>query len=413
MKLLFLTARPPWPPRRGDQARAAGLIEVLAERHQIRVLSLQGPSFKPAPPPCANVTLEVLRVPAVWVAVQAVVGGGALLLGARRPIQAALFDLPAFQRQAAEVLAEFQPDVVIVQLSRLADVLPALAGTPVLLDLIDSLALNIQRRAEHSSLLAPFWRLEAARLLAWEKAAVAKVACATVVAERDRAFLGLPAESLRVLPFGIETPAAMPFRSGPHEFELVLTGNLGYFPSVVGIHRFLREVWPLLCAALPEIKLLLAGARPASSLRRLVAATPGVELAADPPDLRAQLRRGAVAIAPLEAGSGTPIKVLEAMAEGLPVVASPAALGGLDDLPEGAVRRADTPRRFADAILELLANPAAASMQAERAFAWVVARHERRLVAEGLEAMLAEIVAAAVSPAVRPAVSPGAPPAPR
>lgn len=395
MKLLFLTARPPWPPRRGDQARAAGLIEVLAERHEIRVLSLQGPSFQPAPPPCTNVTLEVLRVPSVFVAVKAITGGLALLLGGRRPVQAALFDLPALRLQAAEVVAEFQPDVVIVQLSRLADVLPALAGTPVLLDLIDSLALNIARRAEHSALLAPFWRLEAARLLAWEQAAVEKVALATVVAERDRAFLGLPADRLQVLPFGIEAPAELPRRPGPHEFELVLTGNLGYFPSVVGIGRFLREVWPLLCAAMPEIRLLLAGARPAASLRRLVAATLGVELVADPPDLRAQLRRGAVAIAPLEAGSGTPIKVLEAMAEGLPVVASPAALGGLDDLPDGAVRRAENPREFADAILELLEKPAAAAAQAERAFAWVAARHDRRGVAERLEGMLEKIVTAA------------------
>lgn len=401
MKLLFLTARPPWPPRRGDQARAAGLIEVLAERHDIRVLSLQGPSFKPTPPPRDNVTLEVLRVPSVWVALKAVVGGIGLLLGGRRPVQAALFDLPALRRQAAEVMAEFQPDVVIVQLSRLADVLPALGDTPVLLDLIDSLALNITRRAEHASLLGPFWRLEAARLLAWERAAAERVALATVVAERDRAFLGLPAERLRVLPFGIEAPAMLPARSQPSEFELVLTGNLGYFPSVVGIGRFLDEVWPILCLALPEIRLLLAGARPPRSLRRRVLGTPGVELVADPADLRAQLRRGLVAIAPLEAGSGTPIKVLEAMAEGLPVVASPAALGGLDALPEGAVRRAASPREFCRAILELLADPAAAAAQAGKAFEWVVARHERRAVAARLEEMLAGMLSGEDPPAPR------------
>lgn len=386
MKLLFLTARPPWPPRRGDQARAAGLIEVLAERHQIHVLSLVGPSFKPAPPPCANVTLEVLRVPAPWVAFQAITGGLAALCGSRRPIQAALFDLPAFRRHAAEMVAELQPDAAVVQLSRLAHVLPALGGVPVVLDLIDSLALNMENRAKHSGLLAPLWRFEAGRLLAWERAAVAEAALSTVVAERDRTFLG--GERLRVLPFGIEIPASLPERPAAPEYELVLTGNLGYFPSVEGATFFIREVWPRLCAELPEIRLLLAGARPARSLRRLAAATPGVDLVADPPDLRQQLRRGAIAIAPLRAGSGTPIKILEAMAAGLPVVASASALDGLDGLPAGAAAGAGDAASFAAAILALLADPAAAEKQRSMASEWVAERHDRRAVAGLFESWL-------------------------
>lgn len=389
MKLLFLTARPPWPPRRGDQARAAGLIEVLAERHEIEVLSLVGPSFKPAPPPVRNVSLEVLRVPAAWVGIQALAGGTAALFGSRRPVQAALFDLPAFRRHAAEIVAKNAPDAVIVQLSRLAHVLPALSGVPVILDLIDSLALNMENRAAHSSLLAPLWRFEATRLLAWERAAVEQAGAATVVAERDRAYLG--DGKLRVLPFGIAIPPELPPRAASPEYELVLTGNLGYFPSVEGAIFFLREVWPRLCAVQPEIRLLLAGARPPHSLKKLAAATPGVDLVADPPDLREQLRRGALAIAPMRAGSGTPIKILEAMAEGLPVVASPSALAGLDQLPAGASRAAEDSAAFADGILALLGDPAAAETQRGLAFEWVKARHDRHAVAAELEALIASL----------------------
>lgn len=384
MKILFITARPPWPARRGDQARAAGLIEVLAERHQIRVLSLVGPSFEPEPPPCPGVTLEVLRVPAAWVAFKAVTGGIATLGGGRRPVQVALFDLPALARQAGEVAAEMRPDLVVVQLSRLAGVLPALAGQRVALDLIDSLALNMEQRAARSGLLGPFWRAEARRLLAWERAAVAEAALATVVAERDRVYLG--GSRVQVLPFGIAVPEALPAREEKPDYELVMTGNLGYFPSVEGAGFFIREVWPLLCAARPEIRLLLAGARPARAVRRL-ALNPGVDLAADPADLRAELRRGAIAIAPLRAGSGTPIKILEAMAEGLPVVATPAALAGLDGLPQGAAARASTAAEFRDAILRLLAEPVAAEEQRRIAFEWVRSRHDRRAVAAAFEGL--------------------------
>lgn len=384
MKVVFITARPPWPPRRGDQARAAGLIEVLAERHEIRVLSLVGPGFKPAPPPVDSVTLEVLRVPALWVALKAIFGGIAMVLGGRRPVQAAMFDLPSLRHHAAEVLDEFKPDLVVVQLSRLADVLPALRPYPVLLDLIDSLALNMENRAARGGFLAPLWRIEARRLLAWERAAVETATVSTVVAERDRAFLAAGGK-LRLLPFGIEVPDTLPPRAAAPEYELVLTGNLGYFPSVDGVTWFLREVWPLLCAELPEIRLMLAGARPSRALRRLAAATPGVDLVADPADLKAELRRGAIALAPLRAGSGTPIKILEAMAEGLPVVASPMALEGLDALPAGAAAKAADASQFRDEILRLLADPAAAERQRTAAFEWVGERHDRRQVAAQLE----------------------------
>jgi glycosyltransferase involved in cell wall biosynthesis len=389
LKIVFITARPPWPPRRGDQARAAGLIEVLAERHEIRVLSLVGPGFKPEPPPVENVSLEVLRVPALWVGLKAIAGGVATLFGGRRPVQAALFDLPSLRHHAAEVLDEARPDLVVVQLSRLADVLPALRGYPVLLDLIDSLALNMQNRAARGGLPAPFWRAEARRLLAWERAAVQSATVATVVAERDRAFLG--GDRLRLLPFGIEIPEALPERTAAPEYELVLTGNLGYFPSVDGVRWFLREVWPLLCAELPEVRLLLAGARPSRSLRRLAFATPGVDLVADPPDLKAELRRGALALAPLRAGSGTPIKILEAIAEGLPVVASPMALEGLDRLPAGAAARAANAIEFRDAILRLLADPEVAEKQRRIAFEWVAEHHDRRKVAAQLESLLPKL----------------------
>ena len=393
MKVVFITARPPWPPRRGDQARAAGLIEVLAERHEIRVLSLVGPGFNPAPPPVDDVSLEVLRVPALWVGLKALSGGVAMVLGGRRPVQAAMFDLPSLRHHAAEVLDEFKPDLVVVQLSRLADVLPALRPYPVLLDLIDSLALNMENRAARGGFLAPLWRIEARRLLSWERAAVETATVSAVVAERDRTYLAAGGK-LRLLAFGIEVPEALPPRAASPEYELVLTGNLGYFPSVDGVTWFLREVWPLLCAELPEIKLLLAGARPSRALRRLALATPGVDLVADPADLKAELRRGAIALAPLRAGSGTPIKILEAMAEGLPVVASPMALEGLDQLPVGAAAKASEPTEFRDAILRLLAEPAAAERQRAAAFEWARERHDGRKIAAELE-LLADSAARA------------------
>ncbi len=99
---------------------------------------------------------------------------------------------------------------------------------------------------------------------------------------------------------------------------------------------------------------------------------------ADPADLRAELRRGAIAIAPLRAGSGTPIKILEAMAEGVPVVATPAALAGLDGLPPAPPPGPKAPPTSATPSSRLLADPAAADTQRRIAYEWVKERHDRR-----------------------------------
>ena len=140
--------------------------------------------------------------------------------------------------------------------------------------------------------------------------------------------------------------AARPARP-PGEAELAITGNLGYFPTARGVAWFLDEVWPEVARKYPRARLLVAGARPPRSLVRRVRAVGG-RLVADPDDLPALLAAADLALAPLLAGSGTPIKLLEALAAGIPAVATPAAAEGLDPalarcvaIPDGRGRLGD------------------------------------------------------------------------
>jgi glycosyltransferase involved in cell wall biosynthesis len=395
MRILIVSPRPPWPGFRGDQARAAGLATRLAERHEVALLAQQWPGF-----PTAEGPLPVERVRIGWgaLATRAVVGGCGVLLGGDRPAQVELFHHGAFRRALRATRDRFRPDVVWLLLSRLGDALDELDGLSVVVDLVDSLGLNMAARAARAPATAVFWRREARRLFAWDTRIVRRAALATVVAERDRASLLAAAPDattaadlerrLRVLPFGLELPAAPPARQPAPEPTLVVGGNLGYFPTVDGIAWLLREVWPALRARRPALRLLLAGARPAAAVRRLATTTDGVELVADPPDLRALTRRATVALAPLHAGSGTPIKVLEAIADGLPVVATPGAAAGLDDLPADALRVGADPASFAAAVEAALDDPAESARRAAVAFGWLRTRHEMRVVAAQCEELL-------------------------
>jgi len=120
--------------------------------------------------------------------------------------------------------------------------------------------------------------------------------------------------------------------------------------------RLATGILPLVRRHCPSALVILAGRSPAAAVRSL-AANAGIELHEDPPDLSGFYERADVAAVPLSEGGGTRIKILEAMASGLPVVATALAVEGLD-LAEGEeVLLAESDEGIARHIVELYRNP--------------------------------------------------------
>jgi glycosyltransferase involved in cell wall biosynthesis len=115
-----------------------------------------------------------------------------------------------------------------------------------------------------------------------------------------------------------------------------------------------------------------------------------VRLFADPEHLGGLLEGAAVAVAPLFSGSGTPIKILEAMAARVPVVTTSTGRAGLDDLPPEAICSSDHPEGFARAVVELLENPTRAWRQTLAAARWLQLRHDRQRISVRFEEVLQE-----------------------
>lgn len=389
MKVLFVTARPPWPSRRGDQARAAAWIEGLRSSnpsgpHQVRLLALRPAGFpQDFPNDVQGQTFALSRTGML----------SSPLRRPRLPLQVAMHVHRGLQKALDNEIEVFQPDVIVPVLSRVGW-LRIPREIPVVLDLVDSLALNMENRARQEPLLRWLWLWEAQRMAAWDRRLVERAAAAVVVAERDRAAVidQRPdlAQRVEVLPFGLPVTASPP-TLGDNQEIVLLSGNLGYFPTVDAAGYFATEVWPRLRSQRPNAEWWLAGARPAPAIRRL-ADLPGVRVIADPVDLGAVRRQARVAIVPLRSGSGTPIKVLEAMADGIPLVVTPAAADGLDKAPADAAVVTDDAAAMADAIAHLLADPTAAEEQCRKAWEWVRQRHGLDRVVSAFESLLRRVV---------------------
>ena len=148
------------------------------------------------------------------------------------------------------------------------------------------------------------------------------------------------------------------FSPGPAEERdpnrIAFLGSMDWIPNVEGVHWFHREVLPLLRRDRPDLKLVVIGRKPAESLRRLAAEDPAVELTGTVDDVRDWVQRCSVLVVPLLSGSGTRIKILEAMAMGIPIVSTTVGAEGLGLASGTHLLLADDPESFARATAQLL-----------------------------------------------------------
>jgi glycosyltransferase involved in cell wall biosynthesis len=120
----------------------------------------------------------------------------------------------------------------------------------------------------------------------------------------------------------------------------VFVGKMDYYPNIEAIIGFANTTWPLVRAQLTGLTLSIVGASPTAAVQAL-ASIPGVEVNGTVPDVRPYYRDALAAVVPLRTGGGTRLKILEAMAAGVPVVSSTLGAEGLAVTPGGDILISD------------------------------------------------------------------------
>src|SRR5262245_28589967 len=194
LSVLFITTRFPLPLLSGDRARAWHQLRLLSRRHRCTLLTFGGPGENAQSASRLEshgvrlIVVPFARVPAVLRLGRAVFS--------RRPLQSVLFDAPEARAELRRLLADDSFDLVHVQLARAMPLLPPDLQIPVVVDLIDALSLNMQRRAAHDhGVLGWAARVDAGRLAAYERRICAEAAASLVVADTDRAAIAQPGAS--------------------------------------------------------------------------------------------------------------------------------------------------------------------------------------------------------------------------
>jgi glycosyltransferase involved in cell wall biosynthesis/O-antigen/teichoic acid export membrane protein len=377
LRLLFAA---PFPPSldgaHGGSRVIAQLLVRMAERHDVALVCLRRPDDQPV-----DAALRALldRVEEVELPASSASGAARLLGGLRtrlrllagRPLWSSEVDVPAYRERLRAVLREWRPDVIQIEYTVMGTHLEEMeaAGIPIVLgepDPATNAAIDLERISDRHRLRR---RLDVRAWRRFERDVLKRVDAAVVFTERDAQTLVAQAPGIEVIriPFGTDYAEKRP-PAATGDGDVLFVGSFVHFPNVDAARRLMLEIFPRVRERHPASSLYIVGEDPPTELRD---ATDGhVIVTGRVPDIGPYVERAAVVAVPIRLGGGMRVKVLEALAAGKPVVASPLAVEGLDVVDGDQLLTAETDDEFADRICLVLGDDRLRVRLGARARAW-------------------------------------------
>jgi glycosyltransferase involved in cell wall biosynthesis len=196
---------------------------------------------------------------------------------------------------------------------------------------------------------------------------------AVVLSDKDHALLSRRGRGARIVvvspPLDDADMPSAPRIEPPGAAEVLFVGALGRIENEDAAQWLLSDIWPHVLKAVPSARLTIAGAEPSEALKRVAKRYENVELTDYVKSLSPYYERASVVVAPMRLGAGVKLKSVVAMLWGLPVVATRVGAEGVTG-PRVFIAVEDRSERFAEAVINVLNDPASAHDVCERAYRW-------------------------------------------
>ena len=354
-RVLYLVNGFPWPLTSGYLRHYHAIRELSARGHRITLMAIVSSDFRPED----RAALEPFTERTVTV--ESTRRSRSLRHRATRRLGAMSIGESAARRlrgEVAEAVREVPYDVVLFSGKRTFPALAAARAVPVVADVCDATSSRLRGNLRYAS-IGRFPLLVAEYLeVRWiERALLRRAVHLLFASARDRDALVDPPgwDRATVLPNGVDLEYwQRPDGIGLGRGEIVFTGGMAYPPNDDAARFLIHEILPRVRAEVPDAHLSIVGRDPGP---KLIAAgrAPGVTVTGLVPDVRPYLTAASVYAAPLRFGAGIQNKLLEALAMGVPTVASPNGVGGLVTTegirPPITVVTPRDPARFAAALV--------------------------------------------------------------
>ena len=367
MQILLLTQVLPYPPDSGPKVKTYHLLRHLAAHHEVTLVSLvRSPAEVARAQELRDLCAEVHTVPLrrsrlrdAYYLARSLLRGESFIIS--RDHSATLHAL------LSKITAQRSFDIIHADQLNMAQFAVGLPAGARILDEHKAVWTSVRRMADqsHNLLRRIFLDIEARRLRRYEAEICARFDGILAVSVPDRYALELAAVEagvslppIAIIPIAVDARAEPPVRREPVPKTILSIATMFWPPNVDGVLWFAREVYPLVRQAVPDVRFAIVGARPPHSVTRLAEDDPSIEVTGYVDDPRPYLERSAALIVPVRAGGGMRVKILEALARGVPVVSTTIGYEGIDLTPGNELLVGDTPAAFAAALIALLNDPA-------------------------------------------------------
>ncbi|MBN1262728.1 MAG: glycosyltransferase [Candidatus Pacebacteria bacterium] len=364
MKILFITQFLPFPPDTGGKVKTWRILNLLSRSHELFLISFidqkKDLAFEKRLKRICHLGIKTFLTPLITshspeLKVKAILGNLSPV-----PFRVKKYYLPQAADFIRRLTGRKKFEAVYCDHLTSSRYLRAVKNLDNLLKIYDehnisSEAFKSQSESERNILKKIAYKGESAKFFLFEREMVEKFDLIFTISRQDRQKLGKlsrPESRVVYLPVPFETEPL--FRFGPK--VILFVGFLSWRPNEEAAFWFGKKIFPLVLKQVPRSRFWIVGEGVSDRLRKLAAADPKIKLWGHLKSLKAVYRRSGVAVAPIRTGGGVKIKILTALAYGLPVVATSSAVSGLESGAASAVVLAESPSEIARAVVETITN---------------------------------------------------------
>ncbi|HVW09982.1 MAG TPA: glycosyltransferase [Bryobacteraceae bacterium] len=385
MRILYFSSRECWPPNTGARLRDYHFVRQLATRARVTYLGLRNP----ADPPPTSIPADTGLERSALADKDPNFSPGKLIRGLIGPEPITVLNncSPRIAAELSRTVSEGEGfDSVQVEGVHLVSYIPLLRAAPrkplVIADWHNIESEIMWRYSEKTSFARRLYAHRTAKLIEdMELRLLRECDVHVVTSSRERDILRkrLPAARIEIVGNGVDVPyfanaALDPVGAGRR--DILFVGSMDYHANIEAALEFARDVWPTLRASHPDFRFVIVGRNPPRQVRDL-AAQPGVIVTGTVDDVRPWYCAAFAVVVPLRTGSGTRLKILEAMATGVPVVSTRLGAEGLNIQDGENILLAETAGEMRQAIDLLSHSPerwqglaAAGRTLVEREYDW-------------------------------------------
>ena len=385
MKILMLTPYLPFPLHSGGQTRSYNLIKNLSQKHEITLFSFIRSNEETKYLPelskyCKNIKVFLRRK--AWSPINILLSGFTVY-----PFLVCIYLSSEFKKAIAEAIEIEKFDLIHAETFY---VMPTIPTTKIPIILVEqTIEYAVYKHFVDHFLFRPLvllLNIDVWKIKYWETYFWKKASRVIAVSESDkREMLKLaPGLDIGIVPNGVDYPWLQAGKFlRPHPPTVLYVGNFKWLQNTEAVEVLVRDVWPKIIKKVPKATLKIVGRGMDNRVRSLQNQSVVIDEKVE--DIRSAYQNADLTVVTLKGPGGTRLKILEAMASGVPIVSTGVGVEGLNITPEKHALVANDLQKMADAAISLLINPTKSATLSKNAQQFVKQHFSWNAISQQLE----------------------------